>query len=59
MLKWIDAGSTPILALIGLIVWKIKTNDLPHILDRLGKIEGSLNEHDKWERDNMGRRRKP
>lgn len=40
ILKWLQAGATPILGLIALVLWKIKTNDLPHIYERLGRIEG-------------------
>jgi len=32
--------NTPILAGILAILWKIKTNDLPHICERLGNLEG-------------------
>ena len=49
ILQWIDAGSTPLLAIICWIVWRIKTNDLPHIHDevrdvgeRVSRLEGGF-----------------
>ena len=42
ILQYIDAASTPLLAIIMGIIWRIKTNDLPHIDNRISKIEGFL-----------------
>jgi hypothetical protein len=50
ILQVVDAASTPLLALICWIVWRIKTNDLPHIHDevrdvgeRVSRLEGGFN----------------
>ena len=40
LLKWLDAGQTPLLALLTAIVWRIKTNDLHEISERLSRLEG-------------------
>jgi len=42
LLDWIDAIGTPVLAVVAYLLWQIKTNELPHIYERLGHIEGAM-----------------
>ena len=38
----VDTLSTPILGFLAWSFWKLRTNEIPHIYERLGRIEGSL-----------------
>lgn len=37
---WMKAGSVILIYAIAIVVWLVKTNDLPHIYERLGRLEG-------------------
>ena len=50
LLSWIQAGTTPLLALLVWVVWGIKVNDLKHIYERLSNIEGKIDAQDVRER---------
>lgn len=50
LLQWIQAGTTPLLAILIWIVWGVKTNDLVHIYERLSNIEGKIDQQDMRER---------
>lgn len=39
LLQIVDAAGTPILALLCAIVWRIKTNDLPHIRSEISALK--------------------
>ena len=39
-LQYIDAASTPLIAILIGIVWRIKTNDLPHLQDQISQLRG-------------------
>ena len=41
-LAYIDAASTPLLAALLWIVWRIKTNDLPCIEKKISNLEGMV-----------------
>ena len=42
LLQWVDALGTPVLGVVAYLIWKIKTNDLPHIESQLAELRGRL-----------------
>ena len=42
IIKIVDALGTPLLAVIAVIVWRIKVNDLPHIGRQIANLQGRL-----------------
>ena len=41
-LAYIDAASTPLLAALLWIVWRVKANDLPHIQSQISELHGMV-----------------